>query len=161
MKTVLLVSLLLALLPAMTIPAGAAEISAGIARFADDSTLAVAADLAQPIGSLKGNPITVDALILSTGDIAGAVSIKANLGNFKVSLGFAPGAKAPTFSKDTWKNFLGALQYTLITQPAPAALGFLPTDPPAQELNVGIVHPPFQTARAGLGLVGAEYVVRW
>jgi hypothetical protein len=153
MKKMLLVGLMALILVSMTVAAQAGiEVGLGFARFADDSKINITADLAQQYGSLKGNPITADVIILESGNAALGSSLKLNTGNFKLSLGFAPGEKAPTFSKETWKNLMGALQYTLAETPAPVALGFLPTDPPLKEMNVGLISQR---------RIGAEYTLRF
>ena len=152
MKRSILVGLVGLMLAGLCLSAQAVEVSVGVAKFADDSKMAVTADLGQQFGSFKGQPITADLLVLESGGLAGAVGIKLIEGNIKVNLGYAPGEKAPTISKDTWKNFLGAVQYTLTSTPAPAALGFLPSDPPIRELNVGMISRQ---------RVGAEYTLRF
>lgn len=151
MKKVILVGLAVMMM-ALCLSAQAVEVSVGVAKFADDSKMAVTADLGQQFGSFKRQPITADLLVLESGNLAGAVSLKLTGGNFKGSLGYAPGEKAPTISKDTWKNFLGAVQYTLTSTPAPVALGFLPSDPPLKELSVGLISRQ---------RVGAEYAMRF
>jgi len=151
MKKIVLMMALTILL-ATSVLAQAVELSVGVAKFADDSKMTVTADLAQKVGSAWKQPITLDLLVLESGGLAGAVGIKLIEGNIKVNLGYAPGEKAPTFGKDTWKNLLGAVQYTLTQTPAPAALGFLPSDPPLRELSVGMISGQ---------RVGAEYTYRW
>lgn len=148
MKWLILVAVLVMMVAAMPAQAAGLQFGVGVAYFPTETKASIAGDVSQQFGSLKGSPITADALILDSGNVAGAVSIQASTAKLKASLGYALSENAPNFSKDFWKNFMLGLQYTLYEVPTQTAL-------------VGIVQPPMQTNRKSIGLMGASYTLKW
>jgi len=137
----LLLLLTLAILLATTslAPAQIApELSAGVAIFAAGPPVSVTGSISQRVGSIKAAELSLDALFLATpgesSGMAGAICVKAKTaGNMKAGAGYAPARNTTEISA---KNLFVSLQYVKAT-PAPAALGFGPTDPPIMELTIG------------------------
>jgi len=161
LRNMLLLLLMLAILLAMTslAPAQIApELSAGVAIFAAGPPVSVSASISQRLGMTIGDAdFTLDGIFLATpgegSGAAAAICAKAKTeGNMKAGLGYAPGRNTTKIC--TTNAFLN-LQYVKAT-PAPAALGFGPTDPPIMELTVGS-----QTDQQGKPYIGASCTKRF
>ncbi len=96
--------MIVVVLALLCFPSRAASVTAGGLYFLGDTRAAIAAGVEQPIGSWGGAVITADGLILSTGDWAGAVGIKAKLSpTIKGEIAYAPGLNGGEI-RDSWRN---------------------------------------------------------